>query len=97
MSTRSRPVPVEEAEGELVIKTRGRRISYEKVAELMRQGYDVFISDLPRRSAYFGKHQLAKLLGMKTEAWPASLDRVPGYLFTTRGEEITGRRKIARY
>ena len=99
MSTdRSRIIPVDEkTEGKLTIKTRGERISYDKVAELMRNGYDVFISNFPRRSAYFAKHRLEKLLGERTDTWPASLDRVPGYIFTTKGEKILGRRKIARY
>jgi len=99
MSTdRSRIIPIDKKTGgELVIKTRGERISYDKVAELMRNGYDVFISNLPRRSAYFAKHRLEKLLGKRTDAWPASLDRVSGYLFTTKGEKIFGRKKIARY
>ena len=94
---RSRVVPLDEGlKRKLVIKTRGARISYEEVAGMMRH-HDVFISNLPRRSAYFAKHRLEDLLGKRAEAWPASLDRVPGYLFTTRVGEIAGRRKIARY
>jgi hypothetical protein len=99
MSTdRSHIIPIDKkTEGKLVIKTRGERISYDEVAKLMRNRYDVFISNLPRRSAYFAKHRLEKLLGERTNAWSASLDHVPGYLFTTKGEKILGRRKIARY
>jgi hypothetical protein len=57
----------------------------------------VFISNLPRRSAYFAKKRLGKLLGENTTAWPASLDGVPGYLFTTEKKITLGRKKIARY
>jgi len=89
--------PIGEKEREKVtIKAKSPPIPYEEVAELLRKGYDVFISNLPRRTAYYARKKLSILLGNEIHAWPATFERTAGYLFSTQGE-VTGRRKLAKY
>lgn len=92
-------VPVGEGEREKIeIRSRAPNLPYPEIADLMRQGLDVFISNLPTRSAYYAKQRLSELLQKRVNAWPAKFEGLPGYLFSTRSEEeIAGRRKVAKY
>ena len=87
-----RIVPVGEGERKrLTIKFRSPSLPYEEIAELIRQGFDVFISKVTTRTAYYAKRRLSQLLGKQVNAWPATFDRTPGYLFSIRtGEEVLG-------
>jgi hypothetical protein len=88
----------DEEREKLVVKFRSPSLPYEEIAGMIREGYDVFISSVTARTVYYAKRRLSELVGKDVNAWPATFDRTPGYLFSTRGpQEIVGRRKIAHY
>ena|GEM_PF-3992512 len=95
----SEVVPIgEEERRKLTIKFRAPPLPYEEIADLLRRGFDVFVSGMTTKKAYYAKRRLGRLVGQRINAWPATFDRNLGYLFSTKsGEEIVGRRKIASY
>ena len=69
--------------GELDIRLR-MKIPYDTVAEGIKSGHDVFVSDIGRQTAYYASKKLSKMVGDEVVALPTIVDGEKGYFFTTK-------------
>ena len=87
MSERQDVYKVKPVTGRVKIKPR-RKVPYEEMITLLLAGYDVFVENMDRRTAYYVKKKLSEYLGGYVEAFPAEYEGKHGYLFTCRFMEL---------